>query len=441
MNETYALVIVGDKTTVLKTEGNEIGFLSVSSFHQWYANQYVYRNDTKIPLAKYWMSHPQRRQYEGIVFDPSRREVPRHFNLWRGFSVEPRPGDCSKFLAHIRDNVCRGNEDLDNWVVGWLADIVQRPAKKVGASLVLRGPQGVGKTKVGEVFGSLMSAHYALVSDPRFIIGRFNAHLMSLILLHCDEAFWAGDHAAEGKLKDLVTGDHHFVEFKGKEVIRVRNYVRLLVSGNQNWLVPAGFAERRFATLDVGEDHMQDNAYFAAIDAEMDNGGREALLYHLLNFDLTTVNLRTIPKTAALLDQKLSSLDPEQGWWLDLLVRGELPWGCELNSNFCPSDRLSDRYVRHAGRHGVRRKSIQTQLGIFLTKHVPGLRRHTRGRYFIWTRTGGIKATTGTTYEFPSLQECRMAFASALQQDFTWDEKVAWTHEPPPDAAIDDTGI
>ena len=94
------------------------------------------------------------------MFDPSRREVPSHFNLWRGFSVEPRPGDCSKFLAHLHDNVCRGDEALYNWVVGWMADIVQHPAKKIGTSLVLRGPHGVGKTKVGEVFGSLLGAHY-----------------------------------------------------------------------------------------------------------------------------------------------------------------------------------------------------------------------------------------------------------------------------------------
>lgn len=435
VNETYALVIVGDKTAVLKLVGNEISFLTASAFDQWHANQYVDRNEKKIPLAKYWMSHPQRRQYEGIVFDPSRREVPRHFNLWRGFSVEPRPGDCSKFLAHLHDNVCRGDEALHNWVVGWMADIVQHPARKVGTSLVLRGPQGVGKTKVGEVFGSLLGEHYALVSDPRFITGRFNGHLLSCILLHCDEAFWAGDHAAEGKLKDLVTGDHHFVEFKGKEAIRVRNHVRLLVTGNQNWLVPAGFGERRFGTLDVGEKHKQDHAYFAAIDAEMDNGGREALLYHLSNFDLTTVNLRTIPKTTALLDQKLSSLDAEQGWWLDVLSRGELPWGCEW-ARECATSKLFDTFIKHAQRQGVRRKSIETQLGMFLNKHVPGLRRNLHGQYVIWTAASEIKNIAGPTYKFPSLLDCRAAFESAMQQQFVWDEKVDWTHAPSPDQDI-----
>ena len=44
--------------------------------------------------------------------------------------------------------------------------------------------------------------------------------------------------------------------------------------------------DRRWAIFDIGEDHMQDHAYFAAIDKEMNNGGREALLHYLLNFDL-----------------------------------------------------------------------------------------------------------------------------------------------------------
>ena len=49
-----------------------------------------------------------------------------------------------------------------------------------------------------------------------------------------DEAFWAGDKQAEGKLKDLITGAHHFIEFKGKEPVLVENHTRLLVIGNQD---------------------------------------------------------------------------------------------------------------------------------------------------------------------------------------------------------------
>ena len=271
------------------------------------------------------MASPHRRKYQDIGFFPGYSR-PDFYNLWRGFAVEPRKGDCSKFLAHLRDNICSGDAGLYAWVIAWLADIFQRPANKCGTSLALRGKQGVGKTKLGEVMGSLLGVHYKLVADPRYVTGRFNSHMISLLMLHADEGFWAGDKKAEGKLKDLVTGNKHPIEFKGKEAFWINNYVRLLVTGNQDWQVPAGFEERRFAVLDVGDAHQQDHAYFAAIDAEMNAGGREALLHHLLfEVDCSAVNLRQIPHTMALVEQKLEAASPEHGWWLDVLRRGVLP--------------------------------------------------------------------------------------------------------------------
>jgi hypothetical protein len=423
LNSIYALVKVGDKVIVMNTSADDISFMNVSAFELWFGNCYVTHNEKKMPLGKYWLHHRLRRQYEGLTFSPD-RDVPGHYNLWRGFTVEPKPGDCSKFLAHIRDNVCSGDTALSNWVLGWFADIMQKPDKKNGTSLVLRGKQGTGKTIVGKIISSLLGNHYVLVSDPRFITGRFNSHLLSCLLLHADEGFWAGDHAAEGKLKDLITGDHHFIEFKGKEAIRVRNFVRMLVSGNPDWIVPAGHEERRFAVIDVGEAKMQDSEYFAAIEKEADNGGREALLDYLLKFDLKSVNLRKIPLTAALLDQKILSMTAEQKWWFDVLSSGELPGGC-AEVGHCPVPVLFDRYIHHASRQGARRRSIETQLGAFLRKHVPELRRLDRQTYK-FQGYSGAQDRVGYIYAFPPLAECRKAFADELKQDLNWDDQPEW---------------
>lgn len=416
INKRYALVIIGDKAAVLDTD--EIKFLTVPTFELWFANQFVRVGEKATPLGKYWTRHPQRRQYAGIEFAPGRETKPEYFNLWRGFAVEPKQGDCSKFLAHLHDNVCQGKEDLNNWVVGWFAQIAQRPSEKEGTSLVLRGAQGVGKTKVGEVIGSLLDHHYTIVSEPRYVTGRFNSHLSSCLLLHCDEAFWAGDHAAEGRLKDLITGQTNMIEFKGKEVIKVRNYVRLLITGNPHWLVPAGFEERRFAVLDVGEQHMKDGPYFAAIDAEMKNGGREALLYYLLNFDLKSVDLRTTPTTAALFEQKVASFNSLEGWWCDVLMRGELP----LNKdNTVPTSALFELYIAHANNQGIRRRALEVQVGSFLNKLVPELIKRDR-------LIDGSEKRRQKVYVFPSLAKCRAAFAQKLRHEEVWSKKANWSN-------------
>ena len=425
LNRSYALILVGDKAAVLKEgaspeERHEFRLLSIGAFNQWLANRIAMVNGKPAPLARYWLNHSRRRQYEGLVFAPG-REITAHYNLWRGFAVEPRPGDCSKFLAHVQDNACRGNRTLFNWVVAWFADIMQHPAAKCGTSLVLRGKMGTGKTKIGDVIGSLLGDHYVLVADPRYITGRFNSHLVSCLLLHADEGFWAGDKSAEGKLKDLITGDTHHIEFKGKEPIRVRNFVRLFVTGNPDWLVPAGLEERRFAVIEMGEARMQDHDYFAAIDVEMSNGGREALLHYLLNFDTSSVNLRQIPRTTALWEQKLASLTPEQGWWLDVLRAGRLP-GFSAAPGRVSVGTMFEDYVQHAQKSGARRRSIETQLGIFLRKMVPGVRKTFEGTAKI------------ATYTFPPLKECRAEFEKAVQAAGDWgdgpEEWVAVDDEP-----------
>jgi len=59
----------------------------------------------------------------------------------------------------------------------------------------------------------------------------------------------------------------------------------------------------------------------------MDSGGREALLHFLESYDLGAVDLRAIAKTGAPLDRKIASLPAERGWWLEVLVSGQLPQG------------------------------------------------------------------------------------------------------------------
>ena len=414
LNQTHALVIVGDKTAVMKTSTEEgVQLLTVAAFTTWFDNEFVYYGTRREPLGRYWLSHPKRRQFEGLVFEPN-RVVRNHFNLWQGFAVVPRPGDCSKFLAHMRENICQENESIYKWVMGWFAQIFQHPEDKQDTSLVIRGKQGVGKSKVGEVMGSLLGRHSLCVAEPRYVTGRFNAHMAQLLMLHADEAFWAGDRSAEGKLKDMISGKRHPIEFKGKEAFWVANYMRLFITGNPDWMVPAGWEERRFCVLDAGEKHMKDHPYFAAIDEEMNNGGREALLHHFLNFDLSGINLRETPKTNALLDQKVASFSVEQDWWFDVLHRGELPKlenGCE-----CLKLELHASYLRRmekVGRRGSPR-ATETKLGMFLSKVVgPGLDKNVRDdkrRYL---------------YRFPPLKECRERFAKLTQSTIAWEDPDA----------------
>src|SRR5262249_23588410 len=150
----------------------------------------------------------------------------------------------------------------------------------------------------------------------------------------------------------------------------------------------------------------------------------------LLNFDLSSVNLRKIPRTAALLEQKFASATPEQAWWLDTLKRGELPWGTD-EPGTCLKKRLFRRYLEHARERGVSRRSTETMLGIFWAKHVPGLDGRVLVNYVAsYSLSGKETKRRGRGYKFPPLDKCRKAFASMVQQEIDWGGgNDAWHYE------------
>jgi len=226
----------------------------------------------------------------------------------------------------------------------------------------------------------------------------------------------------------LVTESNLTIEHKFAGIYQADNFLNMSVTSNEDHVVQVGVTGRRYFMPTVSEDHLQDHAYFKEIlDQLVNNDGLQALLYHLAHeVDLTGFNIRAIPRTAELLGQKLASLNLEQGWWLDMLMRGELPFGTG-ECGQCPCFRLFEKYIEHASRKGERKRSIETILGMFLRKHVPGLIRR-EGKFKSWTGSE-MAMVEGYIYEFPPLEKCREAFANALQQPLDWDASARWGNQ------------
>ena len=179
INREFAIVKTGGIICPL----DEDKVISTSKLKDWLANREV--------KAPQWLSSPDRREYNRIVFRPGDDDCGDDYNLWKGFSVKPsRKGSCDLFHLHVRENICRENDDHYNWIMSFFAEIVQSPMEKSGVSLVLRGPSGAGKTALGQVIGSLFPKHYMLVDSADQVIGRFNAHMARLLLLQADDTFF-----------------------------------------------------------------------------------------------------------------------------------------------------------------------------------------------------------------------------------------------------------
>lgn len=440
LNEAHAVIAdLGGKCriisevldTSLKMPRSRVSKQSFEDFRNRYMHIRVQVGTTKegvaiyMPAGKWWLQHPMRRQYETMVFAP-RREVADAYNLWRGFACEAIPGEQHlPYLEHLRENICSGVEEHYLYLLHWMARAVQQPDEQGEVAIVLRGGQGTGKGTFINGFGSLWGRHYLQVSSAKHLVGQFNAHLRDCVVLFADEAFFAGDKQHESVLKTLITEDTVVVEGKGVDAEIGPNYTHLLMAGNGHWLVPAGMDERRFLVLDVGEASKQNKPYFARVRKAMAAGGREALLHYLMNLDISDFEVRSVPQTAALREQKLFSMSAEEQWWMERLMDGRTTATSQDWGQWIQKERVQSDYLRYCDAQKIMRRVSPTALGKFLSRSLPdGWPRGTQ-RMAEVEKTGAdgrieIVKERAYFYEMPSLEDCRAKWDEKYGGPFGW---------------------
>lgn len=376
--------------------------LSFEDLKKLYMNLRVKVKDKYKPAAEEWLKHRGRKQYlGGVVFDPAGRQQPDVLNLWHGFAVTPKPGDWSLMQAHIRDVVCSGITEHYDYLIGWMANMIQHPAQQGEVAVVMKGNEGCGKGTPARALLHIMGQHGMQIANAKHLVGNFNAHLQDCVLLFADEAFFAGDRQHIGVLKAIITERYLTIEGKFKNAVTSPNYLHLLMASNSEWIVPASLEARRFFVLNVPDTRRGDFGYFAAIWEQMEAGGYEAMLHDLLTYDLTGFNPRKAPETAGLQEQKKLSLKTEEGWWHDVLYRGSISAGCEWQEK-ANTDILFGDYIGWAKSQGERHP----------------LTRETFGRFMV--RMGCHPKRLGTKpqrhgYSLGSLDLARLAFTAATK--------------------------
>jgi hypothetical protein len=147
MNKLFAVVKYGDGIVVANIIAKQVGFMSEQEFHKMLANlTYLDADGKERKLSRLWFKWRYRRQYigRGAVFEPGGPlEIPGDMiNIFRGFGLEPAPGDWSLMRAHILNVLCSGRQELSEYLIPWMAWGVQKLDQPIGVAVALLGEQG-----------------------------------------------------------------------------------------------------------------------------------------------------------------------------------------------------------------------------------------------------------------------------------------------------------
>ena len=425
LNKDHAAIMIGAKFRILRENNGNFEIFPPEELHKLNANNRVPVSGEKRTeaITSAWMRHPKRRTFTGgLVFNPKSTPADA-YNIWRGWAVQSdRTASCQLFLDHLRDVVCGGGEREYQWLLGWMAHLIQHPEQKPGTAVVLRGAKGAGKDTVGNYLGALFPRHHVTISQPEHLTGRFNAHLETALLLHLEEGYWAGDKQAEGVLKNLITCPTLQIERKGIDPYEIDHFARLLITSNADWVVPATRGERRYFVLDVSSARAKDSAYFGAIARERDNGGKGALLHFLQGYDLSGFDVRNPPETTGLTQQKLAGLLNVDAWWYDRLSNADLPqsgdgFGKEPKWRDAPIS-ISREYLKTDYEGWLARKKWHGD-ALSVAAFGRRLRAMCNGLRDERQRTSGGRPRH---YILPPLPEARSAFAAYIGGTLEWDD-------------------
>jgi hypothetical protein len=416
LNQKFAAIgDLGGKCLVMSWVDSKVdrtvkvpSFQSFKSFSERYAHKYVTLKsqdedgqtvEEVKSLGAYWLKWGHRRTFEGIDLVPNgERELPgKVLNLWQGFAIEPKPGAWPLMRAHILDVLAAGDRPSADYIARWAAWAVQHPGERAEAALVLKGGKGSGKGTFADAMRQIFGQHGLHIFNSKHLVGAFNGHLRNCLFLFADEAFWAGDKHGEAVLKGMLTEPVLMIEQKGIDATAWKNRLHVIMAANAEWVVPASHDERRYAVFEVSSSRMGDEAYFAALRAEMVSGGLAAMLHDLLAYDLKGWHPRKIVRTAALAEQKARSLDPRHEWWESVLQSGVLPGKPDATHGVIPATTVYDR-----ARDDVPKlkEASATALGRFL-----------RG-----FGAEGLHRENGNYWRFPNLIEARRLWAVKFGQ-------------------------
>jgi uncharacterized protein DUF5906 len=387
-----------------------------------------------------WIEAPptqRKHYYNGLTFNPDPNfNDPSRLNLFTEFPIQPIEGDVSIYTDYLKDIAYNGDNDNYKWGVAWTSQIFQQPHIIMGTMLAIRGSdEGTGKSLYFEILSKLLGRYYVIIDDFEKL-KQFNAIAEHALLVHFEEASWAGDFRAEARFRHIISGQQDLYNQKFEKMRMSQNYHRIGISANPGYVVPAGMKARRFGVFDINEAHRNDIEYFAPLHHWLDNeDGYAKIMWFYLHFDISQINLRYPPLTVALFENKIANLKGVRKFVFDLLSSATIPYFEKEGDEYHIYHRDMFTYFLHfQSIIGVKNHVSEDSFGIQFKACFPALdgngliQKYPNGRVMSIIESKQNKANDNYYYVMPELDIGRALWNTQWEGEgiYQWEQRNSW---------------
>lgn len=275
--------------------------------------------DVKRTINDFWVD-PSTHVYTEIAFTPTQQPTST-LNYWLGSLIKPCPGNWDVIKHHLLAVICAGDQSNYDYLLKYIAHMLQYPEVKPGVMIVLLGGQGTGKGMFYQMLQRIWPKTSLLVSDIQQVVGKFNAVLERNFLILMDEALFSGDRKSQDRMKSFVTEQTLQIEQKHQPSRTIQSVHRFFASSNHRQFSHVEADDRRLLFLRVSDQYQGNHDYFGSLAQSIgDDTVIAAMMHDLLAMDLSGFNVRERPITVEHGLQKILSLQGFDRYWYEVLM-------------------------------------------------------------------------------------------------------------------------
>jgi len=287
----------------VEVRGREMTRMKMDHAREHYGTTFRFTHSDKFEdyttFFDIWRQDPKKRVIRSLDMKPS--DDPSVFVLAPSFAwteeTEGGVGAVEKFQELIR---LFGNEEQQNYITKWLAQLIQKPFEPVGTCIVVTGPKGSGKDTPFDfflqyVFGESYSRNYTCGGSQFF--DKHDEGRMNRFFCKVEEANIEVFRKNADKFKALITANSEIFNGKSQRPVVAANYNRFVLTCNPG--CPVDLAdERRFIVAPCSSQRKGDTAYWAEVRKVLFNrGAGVAVGKWLSEIDLIDFDFRKIPES------------------------------------------------------------------------------------------------------------------------------------------------
>jgi hypothetical protein len=296
----------------------------------------------KTKFFKVWLEDSNRQHFDKVDFYPTDECPSNVYNKFDGLRASKLNFDMTPSAIAVRvkpiiDHINLLTSGHSDFMIKWLANIVQNTHKKSEVALLLRDQGtlttcggGTGKNLFFEWFGNkiLGEKYFITVGNNSDLFDNFNGLFENKLLVFVEEAKSDDNNKNIDYLKSQITGKKSKTERKGVDSYSTKNFTNYVFTSNNRNPIPINKNDRRFSAYDVNISKRNNSSYFENLVSKLDEDLTAYAFYKYLmsikTYKSPVEFQQNIPITNALIEMKILNSGPLIRWIVYLLIHGKV---------------------------------------------------------------------------------------------------------------------